>query len=272
MSTFRIILSGIALAGGAASWAVPAAAATTFLAHFDSNSYDIGADRIDADYAVGSALGNSLGGDISTSQFKFADGSYDVGGSLQFDTAGNFNVSAGTIEMWFKSDLWADNQFNGFFGTFGSGQPDIRMQKTNAQRIEAYMYNGGKIWYVETPANLVVDTNWHHLAWDWDLSTNTSALYLDGVVVSNNLTGNFTPTSDLDYLGSVPAKFQVGAVGAGSAQFQGFIDELRISNVALYNGADFSGNLPTAPYPIPEPASLGLLGLLGASLMSRCRR
>jgi len=253
---------------GASLWAVPASAATTFLAHFDSNSDNDPSGRIDADYAVGSPIGGTGGGGLTATN-KFGDASYDVAGTLQYDTAGNFNVAAGTIDFWFKSDLWADNQFNGFFGTFGSGQPDIRIQKTSAQRIEAYMYNGGKIWYVETPANLSVDTNWHHFAWDWNLTTNTSALYLDGVVVSNLLTGNFSPTTDLDYLGSVPSKFQVGAVGAGSAQFQGLIDEFRISNVDLYQGNSFTP--PAGPYQVPEPGSLGVMGLLGAALVARRR-
>ena len=51
-----------------------------------------------------------------------------TGGRVEYQTAGNYNVNKGTIEMWVKGDGVTGGGFVGLWGTdTGSGSGDIRM-------------------------------------------------------------------------------------------------------------------------------------------------
>ena len=238
-----------------------------FLAHYDTTGGGPGAN-LAADHAIGNPNPVANGGQVSASPAaKFGAGSFDgnsVSGTVTYDTAGNFNVSAGTVEMWVNPSNWSDGNFAGFFSINDGAGSDIRIQKTNSGQLQVYMAGDGKSWSL-TSAGLSLSSDWHHLAWTWDLNVNKAAIYVDGVVVDDS--ADLSGLSVIDFLGTLNATFEVGTVQNGSASFVGLIDEFRISNMDLYGGANFTPQ--NAPY-VPEPAAIALTGV--AALLSGVRR
>ncbi len=229
---------------------------TLFLAHYDGNT---GAN---ADFGLGGRSAITAGGVIDAMS-KFGAGSLDgntATGTVSYYTAGNFNKAAGTVEMWIKPANWSDGQYAGFFGVYQAGVGDIRLQKTNGGRLQAYMADpvSGSGWSLTSDA-LVLDDSWHHIAWTWDTAANVSALYVDGAVVAGtpSLWGGL---GTIDYVGTLPATFEVASVQGGSASFLGLIDELRISGIDLYGGQAFApqgGPWPTPAQPVVDWAYEG---------------
>jgi hypothetical protein len=250
--------------------AAPDPAATTptrFLAHYDGNS---GNNGVDADFAVGSKIAVGNGGQASVpGKFggKSLDG-YNPSGEVTYQTAGNLNVDSGTIEMWVKTDQWADGQYRGLFSATQAvaSSGDIRIQKTSGNALEVMMTGNGysQGWSLNSGA-LSLDSGWHHLAWSWDFDANKAALYVDGTVVDNSISYWGLPT--IGFPGLLNPTFEVGTIQNGSGAFNGFIDEFRISDQDLYGGMAF--NPSGAPW-LPEPAT-GLLMLLAAAAIARRR-
>lgn len=241
----------------------------TFLAHYDGNTANGG---LDADFAAGNATAVGTGGVISSNS-KFGSGSLDgnsASGTVRYDTAGNYNLSSGTVEMWADADNWAAATTEGFFSIFPGSGNDIRLQKTASGQLQAYMAGAGEVWSLTSNdlSAAFADGEFHHLAWTWDFNANVAALYLDGVVIDDTIAYSAGLNGVIDYDGTLGSEFEVGTVQNGSASFVGVIDEFRLSNIDLYGGQNFTPQ--TLAYdPIPEP---GTLGLIGAGLLLTLRR
>lgn len=238
--------------------------ATLFLADYDG---DTGNSGLDADLAVGSPTATAANGSISGTA-KWGAGALDPTNDtslLSYATAGNFNLNAGTVEMWLRTDTW-NSAWGGFFNAYIDNSNDIRFWKRSDGRIQATMNSGaGGVWNLWGPV-LNLDSDWYHVAWTWDFTANTTTMYLDGTPLTSSLF--FTNITELGFAGTVDANFEVGAAQNG-LEFQGQIDDFRISDVDLYGGQSFTP--PTGPYPIPEPGSLYLLMLGTLFLASRQR-
>lgn len=251
----------------------PALAGTTFLHHFDST---LGAGAGAADYAAGDASAQvgppfGPGGTIVTGG-KFGNAlDRSTGGRAEYATAGNYDVNKGTIEMWVKGNGVTGGGFVGLWGTdTASGAGDIRMYiyDTAAGRTLGAYQNGagGSFWEIEQaiPAASLNSTDWHHVAWAFDTVAGITATWWDGQLLRNTPdAGTVNPRTS--FTGTL---MHIGENQAGSALFPGFIDELRISDTVVY---DTTQNLtvPTAPFVVPEPASLGLLGAAATFLRRR---
>ena len=185
-----------------------------------------------------------------------------IGGLINYDLAGNFNLQQGTIDMWVNSgSLSTDNQFRGLFGTYvgGTFAGDIRMYMYNTgsgRTLGAYMIddNGAsQHWETEgaIPVGSLTDNTWHHVAWEWDLTSHQSYIYWDGLKLASGATNGKT----IQYVGTPSAtQFQIGSSQAGSGLFPGNIDEFRISDVMRYNGTSFTP--PTSAYVLTAPPSI----------------
>lgn len=233
---------------------------TLLSASYDGNT---GNGGLDADFARGSPQAIGTGGVLATPA-KFGAGALDpitASGTVNYPSAGNFNVERGTVEMWIKSSNWNDGEFRGFFDIFQAnaipGNPakcDIRLQKTATGQIQAYVASADDsdlvtAWSITTSEPVSLDTEWHHLAWSWDENVNMSYLYLDGNVIAD-FSATFAPPipnpgatvglPQIDFLGTLGPSIEIGSVQDGSAPFNGLIDELRISGSDLYQGGAFT--------------------------------
>lgn len=241
----------------------PALAATTFLHHFDGTP---GSGAGDADFAAGNPaqlipppFGN--GGQIVSSPARFGNSllrtnGVDIGGRVQYATAGNYNVNVGTIEMWINQPDITAGGFVGLWGTVtgsgsGSGSTDVRMYiyDTGAGRtFGAYQLGGGgSFWEIEQPIPeaLLTSNTWHHVAWAFDTNAGITATWWDGQLLRNTPdAGTVNPRTTFNN-----TRFHVGENQNGSAPFPGYIDELRISDTVVY---DTTRNLtvPTAPFTV----------------------
>ena len=195
------------------------------------------------------------------------------GGRVEYNTAGNWNPQVGTIEMWVKGNgVSSDTGFQGLWGTdTGTGNgADYRMYiyNTGAGRtLGAYMNGGagGTFWEIEQaiPTNLLDNTSWHNVVWEYNTTTGQTATFWDG-----NLLRNVPDTGTVNDHGATNTLFHIGENQTGSAPWDGSIDEFRISDVMRYpTNANFTPQ--TAPFAVPEPASLAMLALGGAMMLRR---
>lgn len=263
-ATVAVLLIGTAAQG-----------ATTFGASFDRSKT--------AEISVGNPEPTTLGlSVIDNANAKFGGGSLDPslvtypGGGTRYSTAGNFNPFVGTIELWFRAPGW-----NGFprmelFSIFN-------MPVTYAGDISFYLLNdssGGRLavdvdvaargqWALRgtTTSAVLGDGNWHHVAYEWDSATNHTALFLDGVLETNT---NIVGGGSVDFTGGTLAEFmEIGSRQTGGDPLAGNIDDLRISDVALYMGQNFTP--PTRSTIIPEPTAMVMMLTSGALLLLRWR-
>jgi hypothetical protein len=120
-------------------------------------------------------------------------------------------------------------------------------------------HNGNVIAAASGP--LVTLNTWHHLV--YTRSGGTGTLYLDNVVAGTG-TDSLTLTSTAPMLGIG------GKPTSNNRSYAGYIDEFAIYGTA-FSASDVDAHY-TAVVPIPEPASLAVLGLGGVALLARRRR
>lgn len=100
---------------------------------------------------------------------------------------------------------------------------------------------------VSVAANLTTG-QWTHLAMTWNAANDTLRVYKDGVVIGSLVSAGSVYAPSI--AGSTnPQPLRVGQrVGASYGTFNGIIDDLKISNVAI-------------EYAVPEPATIAMLGI-----------
>ena len=169
---------------------------------------------------------------ISTTTTKFPGGSGDFDGDLDYLTvpghpAFNLNNSDGTVELWFYKST--------------NKTATLISQQAHFWRLQTRP--DGKIEYVRDGVGAIVSSDilsinaWHHVAICKLGSTTT--LYLNGVP-NGTTTGIPTNSNNGLWIGINPDSL------TSTWSHFGFIDEIRVSRVARYNGA-FSP--PAHPFP-----------------------
>jgi len=129
-----------------------------------------------------------------------------------------------TIEAWIKSPVNASVAF------LIKGGSDLKkgsylLYITGGFEFEADLHVGGEWHWTNTGIKLKVD-EWRHVAMTWD--GNTEIVYINGEeVFSTAIKGKLDTTKDPFYIAYTPPN-----VGGGG-QYEGLIDEVRISDVAL---------------------------------------
>lgn len=182
------------------------------------------------------------GANTDTSQSQFGTASCRVGtGSNDWigDTSLNYSFGTGdfTVDMWLRFNSVASqcaifSDSNNSEVTF-----DIEFVPGSGVRIQ---YNAGtQTTFAWTPST----ATWYH--WALVRASSVSKVYIDGTA----LTGSFSNTDNLAACG-----LQFGQRATGATQFNGWIDEIRVSNIARWTtnftrpSAAYSQNFPFVPY------------------------
>jgi hypothetical protein len=192
---------------------------------------------------------------ISSTQSKFGVTSGLFDGTGDYVTVGqpeylNFGTGNWTIEGWYRASSTSGDHYminfkaptSGISGLYdisgGFGHWGINIYQGNWR---AGAFNNKLVGGVGSGVNAGIDTTtWHHFALVRDSST-TLKYYIDGTQAGSTVTldaaDNFNSTAC--YIGNYV--YQSG----GATGWNGYIDDLRISNTARYT-ANFTA--PTAPF------------------------
>jgi hypothetical protein len=97
------------------------------------------------------------------------------------------------------------------------------------------------------------DGEWHHIAWEWDTQAEEpfATLYVDGVAENFNVIGEVSFDG-----GILGAEMEIGSRQGGFDAFQGYIDDFRIFDSAIYGRQSFT---PPTQSTIPD-SPVGIAG------------
>ncbi len=226
------------------SYVSAADAAAKLLLHFDGSN---GATSFPDSGSVGIGV-TATNASISTSQSKFGGASVSFGGNgyLTLDASASLTFGTGdfTVEFWINSNTGLDairRFITSANGAFTANTFYIRSQS-------GLIAIGG----FGTYSTFLTAGNWYHIAFQRQGTTGT--LYKDGVAV-------LTAACTTNYNEAV--RWIGGYYTLGPAEFfSGYMDEIRISNVARYSGNFTPATSPFPntlyiPTPTATPAAMG---------------
>jgi hypothetical protein len=211
---------------------------------------------------AGIAGGNAtpvVAGDVTiNNSSKFGAGSLDStevfsgGNGLRYETAGNFNPLAGTIDFWIRMPNGFNETRQDLFSIFAGGYTgdfSLYIDPVSLRLQTVVDVAGNNQWTQPGYANAFADLgdgNWHHIAWEWDTQAETpyATLYFDGVVENYNTFGTVSFNG-----GALGAQMEIGSRQGGYDAFQGLIDDFRIFDTAIYGQAAFT---PPTQSTIPD--------------------
>ena len=179
--------------------------------------------------------GNTTQG--SFSPFSQTGWSAYVGTSSQYLTVTSqplINVNDWTVEFWMYPISYVTGQ--GVFGCSngGGGQPKISWQ-VNGSTIELVVYSGGFNTVLNNPYPAV--NQWTYVSLSRSSATGLVYLYYNGVLLK---------TATCPASTGITNPFQLFTNGeGGTSGMYGYLSNFRVSNTALYAGANYS--VPTAP-------------------------
>jgi hypothetical protein len=189
---------------------------------------------------------------VSATQSKFGGSSLTMGGTTSstcsIPDGSNVKCLSGdfTLECWAMSTNNA--QIGVLFGKDNGGAPYAHLTYNNGQ-WQWYSDSSGALF---TPSSGVAVNTWMHIA--LVKSQGTWYMYQNGVLLASAAGGTF---------GNNSVTFTLGNYGGLSNQWQGYIDEFRISNVARY-----TANFTPSTTPFVKDANTLLLMHFDASIGS----
>jgi hypothetical protein len=165
---------------------------------------------------------------ISTAQYKFGGASLlldGTGDSVVSDGTYNFGGDPFTVDMWVRPT--SGTQDGIFFDSRDSTSNDtiaLRQSSDNllVLRGNATLFNINAVFSVDTWVHVAVTRG--------DPFGNTYSVFVDGVKQDSTLFGVTATAADI----------HIGSDFNGSNNWEGYIDELRVSTVDRYDGSDFT--------------------------------
>jgi len=182
----------------------------------------------------GSLLTYVKDGLVMASKFTTQGLSFPAQGSAEFNGTSDFiqlepspigAVSAFTISGWINTKQDSTSQFKGVYSKGAGGYEDIVIFGGSTNKLGLYFRtdsgNSGNLY----STTIINDGNWHFFACQWDGSTNTAKLYINGSLeTTSSRTGSALTDS-----------FANATIGAYS-DIDNFFDG-NLANVAIWNRA-----------------------------------
>jgi len=185
-----------------------------------------------------SASGNAA---LSTDQAKFGASSLELDGTDDFvDSISNINLSSTdfTVDLWIRPD-----NVTGYKGIWQSGTSTTE---------QSYLL-GNQVYWTVNPSTIITTSVtvsagvWTMLS--YERQGNTHRIYKNGTLEDTVSTGNKQDNG----------LFSIGKNGFGD--FDGYIDEVRVSDIARYGGSSFTE--PTSAFSV-DSDTIALLHFDGA--------
>ena len=179
---------------------------------------------------------------LSTAQAKFGTASLELDGTDDYiETTTNLDLSSTdfTIDLWIRPD-----NVTGYKGIWQSG---------TSTTMQSYLLGNAVYWSVNpstiiTTAVTVNANEWTMLS--YERQGNTHRIYKNGTLADTVSTGNKQDNGP----------FSIGKNGFGD--FNGYIDEVRVSDIARYTGSSFTE--PTSEFEFDSNTNV-LIHLDGAN-------
>lgn len=240
----RVMMIGLLMIVITTGWALEADEQTLFMCRFDGSAV--------ADFAVGSPhpegvvgltegkRGQALSAPLGLVPYEQSVAPITTG--IQYDTAGNFDLKQGTIELWVRSysgvtEVTEQSPKLRYFvssGKYTTANHGFALLLSRFEQPEGAGYvltwtrgNGSKetTWSVNGKVNWKPG-EWHHVAVTY--SPTEDALYADGKLV-----GKVTTGAGMDLIGE---KVALGASIYHSHVCDSALDEVRFSDTVRYTG------------------------------------
>jgi len=183
-------------------------------------------------------VGNTTG---STAQAKFANTKsmyFDGNGDsvfVPYESIPSFGIIEFTIEGWIYMNNLTGNQLIVDKWVSGNSQGFQFYHRSTGSSLTFYV---GNVIVVQDPSSSSISAQtWHHVAVTRDSGANVR-LYVDGLKKAQS----FSPVS-LD--NTLPLR--LGASATSTNYFNGYMQDVRLSNKALYTADDESSNIPSEP-------------------------
>ena len=132
-----------------------------------------------------------------------------------------------TVEARINADSWKTNIHEGTVlscGTWNGGECGWDLRAANNGKL-SFNFSNGSGWHeTMTTTNPMLINQWYHVAATFD--NGVVNVYIDGVLIeTQTFAFNIAPSTTNLYIGTCPAET--------SRNFDGYIDEVRIWNIAL---------------------------------------
>jgi Concanavalin A-like lectin/glucanases superfamily/Bacterial Ig domain len=151
-----------------------------------------------------------------------------------------------TVEAWVKTTSTARQgiveRFNNAATTGSDGGYILRILKTG--QVAFFTLQNANIVDEVISTSTVADNHWHHVAGVYNAGTGTLSIFVDGFP-QGSTSGRAAPTGTSNLF--------IGTSADSAGFFTGLIDEVKLSNGALY-----SGNFTPLAHAIPASGTVGL--------------
>lgn len=220
---------------------------TNVLLHFDNPDKITQDDSFYSSYNVIMIHGT---GELSTAVKKFGKSSYHFTGSNNIFLQGGhgFPYTCGsdiTIEFWYYRNI-AFSTVTECLVSHCQGYSYSTPRGWWLTVDKNYItFNNGSFWSCQGSSSSITLNTWHHIT--FCRAGSKARIFIDGVLISEtSISTNQTSGYSLNW---AYADYVFGsAFWSGSLFLQGYMDEIRVTNAALYKAAFTPPTAPFSPY------------------------
>ena len=178
---------------------------------------------------------------LDTSVKKFGTASLELDGASDYLEVTNKDLApVGTQSFTIECFVYvnANKNYNGIYSA-GTG---IQMYVNSSGKLQCWLANSGGTFFVNgfQGTTVIPTSTWRHIALVRDFSAGTLTWFVEGLEK-----GQQTSITD-SVVGLTTYSHTIGSYESGSYEFNGFIDEFRITNKARYT-SNFTA--PTKEFP-----------------------